>query len=410
MSISDTMLGGGQFTGRAIYDTNVFSGVKEDVADLVSMISPRETPLLMELGNAEYPAFSVYHQWQEEALGPNAIINSAAVASTAADTNIAVNAVGLQKGMILRGPEVSGGEYMQIVNVPGPNTITVARAFAGTTANSFNTGEYITIVADAAVDGADVLGDLSQARPLRGNYTQIIKKDVIISGTQQAVLQHGGIVSELDHQIRNRTTEALRDLEKSLILGRLSGSTLGTNALTRTFRGLLQAIATNAVTVTSINGAMDATALVYFRDRIDAMIQGAWTQGGLDADLIVTGVTVKRWFDALNIDRIRVPTQETLYSNLVTTYENTYGRYRVMLNRWMPVHKAILVSTNRIKVVPLNGRSFHFDPAAKTGDSEKGMVLGEYTVEHKNEEGMAQITFSDADFSPASAARLLPAP
>lgn len=54
------------FTGRAIYDTagsdSIFKGVAEDVSDIVSMISPFETPLLDVLSQAPYPARNVLHE------------------------------------------------------------------------------------------------------------------------------------------------------------------------------------------------------------------------------------------------------------------------------------------------------------------------------------------------------------
>jgi hypothetical protein len=50
----------------------------------------------------------------------------------------------------------------------------------------------------------------------------------------------------------------------------------------------------------------------------------------------------------------------------------------------------MVLASPRVKVVPLRGRSFQFERVAKTGDSEKGMVLGEYTTEVKNEEGLAK--------------------
>jgi hypothetical protein len=35
--------------------------------------------------------------------------------------------------------------------------------------------------------------------------------------------------------------------------------------------------------------------------------------------------------------------------------------------------------------MPLAGRSFHHKPLARTGDSDRGEVLGEYTLEFRNE-------------------------
>ena len=39
----------------------------------------------------------------------------------------------------------------------------------------------------------------------------------------------------------------------------------------------------------------------------------------------------------------------------------------------------------RLEVLPLRGRSFHYKPLAATGDSVNGMVVGEYTLEVRNE-------------------------
>jgi hypothetical protein len=39
--------------------------------------------------------------------------------------------------------------------------------------------------------------------------------------------------------------------------------------------------------------------------------------------------------------------------------------------------------------MPLNGRSFHFKKLAATGDSESGQIIGEYTLEKRNENAPA---------------------
>jgi hypothetical protein len=39
--------------------------------------------------------------------------------------------------------------------------------------------------------------------------------------------------------------------------------------------------------------------------------------------------------------------------------------------------------------MPLQGRSFHYKPLAVTGDSISGQVIGEYTLEFKNENAHA---------------------
>jgi hypothetical protein len=57
----------------------------------------------------------------------------------------------------------------------------------------------------------------------------------------------------------------------------------------------------------------------------------------------------------------------------------------VVLSRWVPSGTVLLLDSSRIEVLPLAGRSFHFKSLATTGDRESGQVLGEYTVELRNE-------------------------
>lgn len=412
MALNSPQIQGGTFTGRATFSSGMFSNIAEDVSPLVSMISPAETPFLVEIGDAEKPAYNIFHEYLEEELSPNAVINSVAIASTTASTPIPIKGglgIYLQVGMILRGPEVSGGEYMQIENVVGANTIVVSRAFAGTVANSFAIGEYLTVVADAATEGADVLTDTSKSRNRLSNYLQIFKKDIIVGGSTQAVNTHDNM-DEFDRQKRNRTREALRDLEKACILGKLSGNTIGTAGAVRTMKGLLSFIATNitSITSTSYDGTFGSTQMQAFEAYVNDTIRSAWIQGGTDINVIMCGDAVKRRFDQLNNSRTQVANGDGVFNNRITFYECTYGSLRLMLNRWMPSHMMAVLATNRIAVPPLNGRSFGFVPVAKTGDADKAMIIGEYTMELRNEAGMAQMNF--AALAPGAGGRLIPAP
>lgn len=381
------------FSGHAVYKSGFLSDIAEDVSRQVSMISPYETPFLDLVGDAMEPAKSVVHDWLEDSLAPNRLSVVANVASATTDTALGVGTglgAYLQAGMILRGPEAAGAEYMQIISIAGPNTITVSRAFAGTTANSFASTQFLMVISDAATDGADVTVDVSKARPRNTNYTHIFKKDVIISGTSQAVRLHG-IDSELDHQITQRLREAMRDLEKAVILSRLSGNTIGSGNAVRTMKGLLQAITTNVTTYTTTTGSATAQ----FEQDLLNSIETAWQNGGTDLDLMVCGSQLKRQIDQLNASRIRVVNVDNRFGNNIYEFECTYGVYRIMLNRWMPGNYAAIIASKRIAIAPLQGRSFAYIPVAKTGDSEKGMVIGEYTAEYRNEEGMALAKFSN---------------
>lgn len=66
-------------------------------------------------------------------------------------------------------------------------------------------------------------------------------------------------------------------------------------------------------------------------------------------------------------------------------YESDFGICRVVLCRSVPAGTVLLLDSSRIDVMPLAGRSFHYKPLARTGDRESGMVVGEYTLEFRNE-------------------------
>lgn len=369
------------FSGRAAYSN--FSATAEDVSDLVSIISPRETPLLDILGDAPFPARSVLHEWLEDDLSPNTIVASSAVTSDTVDTAIGIannKARRLQVGMILRGPAASGNEYLVISAISG-NTITVNRAFGGTLGNSFAAGQSIDMIADAALEGDDVTTDTSGVRSRKQNFIQLIKKDVIVSGTQEAVTLLGGVNDEFTYQQQQRVREALRDLEKAVVLGILSGNTVGSATARRTMKGIRSFIATNAQSV----GA------TLTESWLGNSIKAAWDQGGTDVDVILAGVNYKRIIDSFNSSRKLIPNEDLRFTQLVSEYESTFGVMRVVLSRWMPANEALVLASQRVKVLPLQGRSFQFREVASQGDSRKGMILGEYTVELRNEEGMARI-------------------
>ena len=59
------------FTGKASYSAGAdLPEIAEDVADIVGIVSPYETPLLDHLGDAQRAATSTIHEWLEDALVP----------------------------------------------------------------------------------------------------------------------------------------------------------------------------------------------------------------------------------------------------------------------------------------------------------------------------------------------------
>ena len=178
-----------------------------------------------------------------------------------------------------------------------------------------------------------------------------------------------------------KVTEAVRNLEKAVIMGVSSGNTIGSGSALRTMAGIRALITTN---VRSVGPTLTESWL-------GTAIQDAWSQGGTDIDFILCGVAYKRLIDQYNSTRKLISNTDNRFSNVVSQYESTFGMMTIMLSRWMPDSEALILASRRIKVVPLQRRSFRSVEVASAGDSRKAMCIGEYTVELRNQDGMSRI-------------------
>ena len=99
----------------------------------------------------------------------------------------------------------------------------------------------------------------------------------------------------------------------------------------------------------------------------------------------MVGGTEKRAINKFIATNRRYTPQSDTFRDHVAVYESDFGVCRIILSRWVPTGSALLLDSSRIEVMPLGGRSFHYKPLATTGDRESGQVVGEYTLEMRNE-------------------------
>jgi len=324
-------------------------------------------------------------EWLEDVLNPATVVSSTAMGTTTEDNVTLTNNDGrfLQPGDVLMMPTVGDNtEYVRINSITynsTTNTLTVTRSFGGTVASSYAAGQSFRVLHSTALEGSDVSLDISQPRSRKTNYCQIMKKDIIVSGTQEAVTQLGNITSEYTYQQSQRMREVLRDLEQATFLSVLSGNTLGSATAYRTMQGLWSRISTNSQSLATLTESW-----------LGSITKKAWDNGGSDIDVIAVDANWKRIIDTWNSTRTRTDNAEMKHRNLVSYYEGTFGVLEVMLCRWMRASSLIITATPRVRVLNLQGRSFAHKKVSITGDSQKGMIIGEYTTEIKNEKGMAK--------------------
>lgn len=364
------------FTGKATYDAgSALPELADDVSDLVGLISPFDTPLLDAIGSPRYSAQSTRHEWFEDRLNPN----SSAIDSVGGYDNAATS-WDVDDGSVFRTGDLvkpaGSEEVAQVTNVSG-DTLTVTRAYGGTTAESLDDNQEISVIGHAALEGEDAPGPNHRTRQRKENYTQIFTETVTISGSMDAVGLHA-VEREFDYQVIQRLRELMRGLEQTVINAfKSSSSPEGSASMRRTMGGLLQFISGADAVVEDQSGAG------LTEDILNASLRKVWEKGGRPTAIVCNGFQKRKISSFIQSSRRYEPESNAL-RNVVDVYESDFGVQQVVLSRWVPDDKILMLDLDKIQVLPLQGRSFFVKPLAESGDFRKAQIIGEYTLEILN--------------------------
>jgi hypothetical protein len=80
---------------------------------------------------------------------------------------------------------------------------------------------------------------------------------------------------------------------------------------------------------------------------------------------------------------------QTTVTNVVNIYVSPFGTYKVVLNRFLNTAYALLLDPDMWSQVTL--RPWTKEVLAKTGDNTMIMIVGEFSLKHKNFKGSAMI-------------------
>jgi hypothetical protein len=361
----------------------------EDVADIIGIVSPHETPLLDHLGDAKRAASNTVHEWIEDTLLPNTgRINQTSFSPSATGVTAIIcdDASRFRPGDLVR--PAASGEVMLVNSVnSGTNVVAVIRGYGGTTPFALADNMVLHILGNAALEGDDAPAARFTNRVRRQNYAQIFTAAVDVSGSMQAAAAYG-VADEVDYQKQERMRELLRDLENCVINGVApAANQQGSSSVRRSMNGIVRSIGTNifqpgtgAIPDGVGTGEDELSEAV-----LNAALRAVWEQSSGVVDTIVVGGAQKRRINSFATgSRSYLPDEQT-FSDMISVYESDFGVCRVVLSRWVPPDALLLLDSSRISVMPLQGRSFHYKPLAATGDSIAGQVIGEYTLEFKNE-------------------------
>lgn len=235
---------------------------------------------------------------------------------------------------------------------------------------------------NAAIEGFTA-ADATLTPPVsRSNTTQILQKAFKISGTEDAVDQYGR-AKETAYQTSIAMEEVKRDLENAMV-GVAQAAVVGDTVTARKMASAINQVHANT-TVT--NGAPAALT--------EAMVlsagQKAYTEGADPSVLMIKpadSLIVSGFTGAAGRTRTFNDGQKTV-TNVVNLYVSPFGEYKVVLNRFLNTAYALLVDPEMWSQVTL--RPWTKEVMAKTGDNTLILILGEFSLKHKNQKGSALI-------------------
>lgn len=244
------------------------------------------------------------------------------------------------------------------------------------------------VLAQPYGDSSDASADISKARVKKSNFTQIFERAVEIAQTRKG-MDMEAVSDELQQQIKYRTLEIKRELNMTVLLGMAyySGGFSG-DLDTRTTMGIL-----NYIRDPDFNGTREDTLVTdgagaLTAAHINAILYKIWDAGGLDetADpIIVVGADQQRTISGMEKELRRVEQGERQIGYYKDVFLSDMGlELPVVLDRWMPKDKLLILDRSRVALRALAGDEWHMEKMAKTGRSEKWQLSGQYGVEIRN--------------------------
>jgi hypothetical protein len=238
------------------------------------------------------------------------------------------------------------------------------------------------VAKNAILEGADAT-DSDRDQPLmRTNGTQILEETFKVSGTSDAVKLYGR--DKVTNRETMKTGILLKmDLEHSNV-GTGQAYVAGSAVAAPEFASVQAQIAaglttTNVATALTEDNVLDTHELLY--------------NAGSDATVLMVKPSDSKIiadFSQASGRTLEVSNGDKKLTRVVNIYESPFGTVRVVKNRRIRATDALLYDPKNWKQAVL--RPWFREKLAKTGDSNRWMMVGEYGLKHANQEASALIT------------------
>jgi uncharacterized protein DUF5309 len=270
--------------------------------------------------------------------------------------------------------------------------------------------EWQTDTLDAPAANAHVQGDDSTNHTITPtvrlfNQCQILKKTVGVSGTQRAV-KHYGRDDEFEYQLAKDMRSIKRDLEFAAVTNQAStagSNAAGSAALMASAESWIKSNLTSCQEGTAgttpgqvggspVTAPTDSTSAGSVSETIlRSLVKDAWSSGGEPTILMVPGAGKEKVSGFSGIATRFLDTDKGKQAQLVSGVDiwvTNFGKLTVVPNRFMRSSVALILDMDYWAIASL--RSFKVEKLAKTGDADRSHIVGEYTLECRNEKASAK--------------------
>lgn len=252
---------------------------------------------------------------------------------------------------------------------------------------------------NAQLEGDDAAFATLAATTILGNYNQIARKTVQISGTYDAVKKYGR-KSEVAYQLMKAGKSLKIDIDYSLT--RNSASRAGSAGTARLSAGMESWISGNRVkqntgattpgfAAGTVTAPTDGTAKTFTETVFKQALAAAWTDGGNPTTILMSATNKARFsaFAGIATKYNDVTAKSAQIIGSADIYVSDFGNHSVQLSRQARDNAVLCLDPDYVSVAFL--RPIQKEQLAKTGDSEKHQLLAEFTLVVNNPNSHAKV-------------------
>jgi len=260
-----------------------------------------------------------------------------------------------------------------------PFVSAIGRTTAKSTLHEWLKDSLANAAANAQLEGDEFSYTTGGSGTRLSNRTQIMRKAIISSGTQDAV-DKAGMKKWLQYQVAKRTAEIGRDLEYACL--NQTESVTGGADTARQFMGVPGWVTSNVVDAGT--GTVTAT-----QTDLNLASQNAWTDGGKPS-LILCGGFNKRVISSFTTGVVKnLDANDKRFVSHVDVYETDFGIMKIVPDHFIAADDIWLLQPDMWKLAYL--RPLQVKEPSLTGDAEKRVMLMEVTLECRAEDANAGV-------------------